>query len=293
MNSTSAGLIMVHECTTRLLAVMAVDPLADQFRRLTPYNYVANNPLRFIDPDGMALKDLQAIHPSNKYDEHGNYLPVCDDMYDRKRAQQAFVDRVGRQDIATCPTCPEGKEYDQYRDSNAKFGYEKGVGVYNDVGVTITGDKLYNGEDGPYKEDPKTDMVKAAAVTGIGFDLSVLGSKNTLSVINKELAKQNLINNLLKKSDLQRDAFTSLKVAKPIRFLGKYGGPVLNLWEMYEVNEQFKANEISTGKMYIEQGSNAIGFVPLYGLAWAIGWELGGDYGPSKWYGSDGTKWFK
>lgn len=42
------------------------DPLADKYPGWSPYNYTLNNPLRFIDPKGMAAVDVYPDDPDEK-----------------------------------------------------------------------------------------------------------------------------------------------------------------------------------------------------------------------------------
>ncbi|MCU0390527.1 MAG: RHS repeat-associated core domain-containing protein, partial [Thermoflexibacter sp.] len=53
----------------------AVDPLAGKYPSLSPYNFVANNPLRYVDPDGKVIRIADGVDEETRK-KIENYLTI-------------------------------------------------------------------------------------------------------------------------------------------------------------------------------------------------------------------------
>lgn len=74
---------------------------------------------------------------------------------------------------------------------------------------------------------------------------------------------------------MAKEVVVPLKVPKLLKIAGKYGGLAFSIWGASDIYKQKKAGEIDESEMWIEQGANAIGSIPIIGTGWSVGWEAG------------------
>lgn len=137
----------------------------------------------------------------------------------------------------------------------------------------LMGDLTRPGE-APYMQSDSYSL--GSPVFGqLGYAALAATTKTIFRVVDNEYIRQvNFNNTLLKPGDV-KEVPVPMKAPKFLKFAGKYGGFIFSAWGAVDIYSQYETGLIEESKLWKEQGSNAIGALPVIGTGWTVGWEAG------------------
>lgn len=301
------------------------DPLSEMYSGFSPYHYAGNNPVNFVDPNGMSYGPSQ--DERDKINEGGHYggfglssgtrrldfwsaVPTFEDQYVWMEGTEGGA-YVRRTDIQT------------YYGADARAYYLTTLGQSDRYNVEYYGTDKYGSTDVLIEDlvggTAKVHKMAFWKITGHNYNpLYVLDgylgfgqydeAKEFASSITDQLV---LPVGLLALGTAEQVTFSEefktwmgkdgkirsqnwggngrtggkFKFARKLSRAFNIGGAVADVYGVVDTYADYSNNEITRQEFIIEQTSNAIGFVPLYGTVWSFGWTMGKYYGPSTWFG--------
>ena len=242
---------------------LSVDPLADKYPSISPYNYCLWNPVKLVDPDGN-----EAVDDGWKVDNQNKTITRVN-LYGGDNTQYVEGDGAPVRNNTS-----RGALLNEYK------GYE----VIDDV----SGFAQLN----PAEERAKSDAVSPETVAGTIVSGTGLGC-NRMSKAIFDLENGTYMGEDGSTKIIQRGKNGGLKgrYKSQIKAAAKYAkfgrvctavGVVSSLASADNTEDQYRNGQISNAKRWTNHAVDAVGCTPIGWLA-PIAYRLGENYGPSTW----------